>query len=258
MLDGIIYLWFFLTALSAIYISYDLIKNTPSAKVMKLAWFLVVLYTGPIGLFLYLLSCKEPLPETHEEFIKPLWKQALGSEVHCLAGDATGIIAAAFILSFMKISIPWEITLEYLAGFGFGLFIFQALFMKSSMGGSYFQALKTSFYPEWLSMNMIMAGMIPVMVIWKNLDSASTSPTSLHFWAMMSLASLVGGILAYPMNYWLVKKGLKHGMMTVRREKPAHEMHHMKSHVSRKSLFPMMWYSIITLFIGSLLAYIFH
>jgi hypothetical protein len=32
----------------------------------------------------------------------------------------------------------------------------------------------------------------------------------------MSMALLVGFIIAYPMNWWLVANHLKHGMMTVR------------------------------------------
>jgi hypothetical protein len=32
----------------------------------------------------------------------------------------------------------------------------------------------------------------------------------------MSLACLVGAVLAYPINWWLVKLGLKHGMGTER------------------------------------------
>lgn len=40
--------------------------------------------------------------------------------------------------------------------------------------------------------------------------------TSLRFWGIMSLASLVGGILAIPINWWLVKNKLKHGMGTER------------------------------------------
>ena len=31
----------------------------------------------------------------------------------------------------------------------------------------------------------------------------------------MSLASIVGGMLAFPINYWLVKNRLKHGCMTL-------------------------------------------
>ena len=36
----------------------------------------------------------------------------------------------------------------------------------------------------------------------------------MRFWGIMSLASLVGAVLAYPINWWLVKSGLKHGMGT--------------------------------------------
>jgi hypothetical protein len=50
---------------------------------------------GPIGLLLYVLTDKEPASGTHEEFVRPLWKQGVGSTVHCVAGDATGIVAAA-------------------------------------------------------------------------------------------------------------------------------------------------------------------
>ena len=98
MLEGMLILWGILTLFSLIFMIYDLIWVTPEAGVMKLGWLLVVLYTGPIGLFFYFLSCREPMPGSHERFIRPLWKQSLGSEVHCLAGDATGIILAAIIL----------------------------------------------------------------------------------------------------------------------------------------------------------------
>ncbi|MCH9608523.1 MAG: hypothetical protein S4CHLAM45_11010 [Chlamydiales bacterium] len=217
MLDGMLYLWFVLTALSLLYITYDLIFVTPEAGVMKIGFWLVTLYTGPIGLFFYLITCKEPMPNTHEEFIKPLWRQALGSMVHCLAGDVTGILIAAIVIGFTPLSMPWEIAIEYFAGFLFGLFIFQSLFMKNMMGGTYFKALKVSFYPELVSMNMIMAGMIPTMVIWNLLDPTAQSPLSTHFWGKMSLASIIGGITAYYPNYWLVGSHLKHGMMTVRK-----------------------------------------
>lgn len=212
-----LYLWFVLTALSLIYITFDLLYTTPESGVMKLGFWLVTLYAGPIGLFFYLISCKEPLPGTHEEFTKPLWKQSLGSMVHCLAGDVTGILVAAIILAFFKLPLAWEITIEYFAGFLFGLFIFQSLFMKGMMGGSYGKALKISFYPELVSMNMIMAGMIPTMVIWNKLNPLAATPTSIHFWGKMSLATIIAGLTAYGINHWLVKSNLKHGMMTVRK-----------------------------------------
>lgn len=217
MLEGALIMWFVLTILSLIYLCYALWYHTPGAGVMKLAWFLVVLYTGPLGLFLYLLSCREPFPGTHEQYINFRWKQSLGSEIHCLAGDATGIIIAALILSFFTISAGVEMAIEYIAGFVSGLFIFQALFMKDMMGGDYWRAVKGTFMSEWLSMNLIMAGMLPVMFIWRYYDPNAADPSTLSFWGSMSLATIIGGILAFPMNDWLVTNGLKHGMVTVRK-----------------------------------------
>ncbi len=216
MITGMILLWFILTALSALYVAYDLLTNTPAMGVMKSGWVLVVLYTGPVGLFIYLLSCREPLPGTHERFIAPLWKQAVGSTIHCLAGDATGIILAAVITSRFELPGALDIIIEYAAGFAFGLFIFQALFMKGMMGGSYLQAVRRTVLPEWLSMNAIMAGMIPVMVVLMARIPAAMGPAHPGFWWVMSIATIVGGVLAFPVNYWLVSHHLKHGMGTVR------------------------------------------
>ncbi|MGE5174401.1 MAG: DUF4396 domain-containing protein [Betaproteobacteria bacterium] len=216
MITGIITVWFILTALSALFVTHDLLTNTPAMGVMKLGWVLVVLYTGPVGLFIYLLSCREPLPGTHELFVAPLWKQAVGSTIHCLAGDATGIILAAVITSWFELPRALDIVIEYAAGFAFGLFIFQALFMKGMMGGSYLRAVQRTILPEWLSMNAIMAGMIPIMVSLMARVPGAMGASHPEFWWVMSMAAIVGGILAFPVNYWLVSNHLKHGMGTVR------------------------------------------
>lgn len=199
-----------------VYVAYDLIVRTPEMKVMKWGWIMVTLYTGIFGLIIYILSCREPAPNTHEEFVAPLWKQTVGSTIHCMAGDATGVIVVAFITALLNLPMGVDSILEYIAGFAFGLFIFQALFMKDMLGGSYSEAVRKTWYPEWLSMNFVMAGMIPVMIILMTGDMRNMEVTSLRFWGIMSLASLVGGILAIPINWWLVKNKLKHGMGTER------------------------------------------
>lgn len=162
------------------------------------------------------MSCKEPRPGTHEEFIVPAWKQSLGSTIHCMAGDATGIIAAAAVTAALGLPMGLDLIAEYTFGFAFGLLVFQALFMRKMLGGSYGTAVRRSFLPEWLSMNAVMAGMIPVMVLLMSRDMTAMEPSSPRFWGIMSLATLVGLVTAYPVNVWLVVKGLKHRMGTVR------------------------------------------
>jgi hypothetical protein len=69
--------------------AYDQWRNNPEPNVMRAGFVPVTLYMGPLGLLLYVLADKEPSPGTHEQFIKPLWKQGVGSTIHCVAGDAT-------------------------------------------------------------------------------------------------------------------------------------------------------------------------
>ncbi len=216
-IDLIVLGWFALTALSVAYVAWDAVRHNPEMKVMKLGWVLVTVYLGPLGLGLYVLACKEPVAGTHERFITPLWKQALGSTIHCVAGDATGIIVAAAVTALLGLPMGIDLLVEYAAGFAFGLLIFQALFMKDIMGGSYRQAVRQTVLPEWLSMNFMMAGMFPTMVIlMMGRDMRAMDPTQPVFWGAMSVAVAVGLAVGYPVNTWLVQKGLKHGMGTVR------------------------------------------
>jgi manganese oxidase len=216
--ESFLWTWFALAALSTAYVAWDnFVAGNPEETVMKWGWVLITVYMGPIALALYVLTDKEPRPGEHESFIRPLWKQGIGSTVHCIAGDATGIVAAAVITAALGLPMWVDLVVEYVAGFAFGLFVFQALFMKDMMGGSYRVALRGAFVPEWLSMNMMAAGMFPVMIfLMMGRDMRAMEPTAPQFWAVMSLGVTIGFFVAYPVNVWMVAKNLKHGLMTAR------------------------------------------
>lgn len=215
--DVALLVWFALVVASSAYVAWDAVNKNPEMTVMKWGWVLVTLYLGPIALAMYVLSCKEPAPGSHEEFIRPLWKQGLGSTIHCVAGDATGIIIAATVTAALGLPMWVDLIVEYAFGFAFGLLIFQALFMRNMLGGSYFLAVRRTVLSEWLSMNAMMTGMFPTMVVlMMGRDMRAMDPTELVFWGTMSVAVLVGLVVAYPVNVWLVQVGLKHGMGTVR------------------------------------------
>ena len=225
MLDGVILLWFVLTAMALLFVAID-IRTTPESPVLKWGFVLVTAYTGVFGAFLYVLGCREPLPGLHEQYTAARWRQALGSTMHCVAGDGVGILVGAALAGTLHLSGWWEVVLEYVLGFGFGWTIFQALFMRDMVGGSYWRSLTSTFIPELLSMNLLMAGMVPTMMLLK-MHLGGASPASPVFWFVMSMALLVGAILAYPMNWWLVSYHLKHGMLTVRAAPVAAHEHAM-------------------------------
>jgi hypothetical protein len=217
-IDYLLVVWFLLAAASTAYVGWDQFRNNPEPTVMKWGFILVTLYMGPLGLLLYVLADKEPRPGTHERFTAALWKQGVGSTIHCVAGDATGIILAAAITARLGLPMRVDLVVEYAAGFAFGLFIFQSLFMKEMMGGSYLENVRKTFLPEFISMNAMMAGMAPVMsFLMMGRDMRAMVPSELLFWGVMSLGVIAGFMVAYPVNVWMVTRGLKHGLMTERR-----------------------------------------
>ena len=215
MLDGVMLLWFVLTAAVVLFVAVD-IRNTPESPVLKWGFVLLTAYTGVVGGFLYVLGCREPLPGLHEQYVAARWRQVLGSTMHCVAGDGVGIIVGAILASLFGLKGLAEVVLEYILGFAFGWTIFQALFMRDMAGGSYPRALSGTFISELLSMNFLMAGMVPTVMALRSGIPATGDPMTPSFWFVMSMGLLVGFIVAYPMNWWLVANHLKHGMMTVR------------------------------------------
>ena len=215
MLDGVMLLWFVLAAASLLFVAVD-IRTTPESPVMKWGFVLVTAYTGVVGAFLYVLGCREPLPGLHERYTATRWRQALGSTMHCVAGDGVGILVGAALSRFLRFPSITEVIVAYVLGFGFGWTVFQALFMRGMVGGSYPRALKNTFAPELLSMNFLMTGMLPTVMTLRRYVVSAGDPMTPNFWFVMSMGLLVGFVISYPINWWLVANHLKHGMMTVR------------------------------------------
>jgi uncharacterized protein DUF4396 len=214
LIDVVLWVWFALTALAVAYVAQDQFKGGPeekslAMKTMRWGWVLLTLYTGVLALVIYWFLHRASARETSEP---SLWEQSVESTIHCVAGDATGILLAAVVTSWLRLPMSLEVIVEYVAGFAVGLFVFQALCMKPNFDGSYWRAVKSTLLAETLSMNAVMAGMIPVMVILMSRDMSAMEPSSVRFWGTMSLAFVVGTVTTYPVNWWLVKRGLKHGM----------------------------------------------
>ena len=65
-------------------------------------------------------------------------------------------------------------------------------------------------------MNFLMTGMLPTVMTLRRHVASAGDPMTPNFWFVMSMGLLVGFVVSYPINWWLVANHLKHGMMTVR------------------------------------------
>jgi hypothetical protein len=216
-IDVVLWVWFALTALAVAYVAQDQFKGgreekSLAMKTMRWGWVLLTLYTGVFALVIYWFLSRASTRETQEQSQPSLWEQSVESTIHCVAGDATGILITVVVMSWLRLPMGVELIAEYVAGFAVGLLLFQALCMKSTFDGSDWRAVRGTFLPETVSMNAVMAGMIPVMIILMSRDMSAMEPSSIRFWGTMSLALVVSTVTTFPVNWWLVKRGLKHGM----------------------------------------------
>src|SRR3546814_13194204 len=59
----------------------------------------------------------------------------------------------------------------------------------------------------------------PVMVaLMMGRDMRAMWPGEPLFWMVMSIGVIAGFAVAYPVNVWMVARGMKHGLMTERKE----------------------------------------
>ncbi|NIS81086.1 MAG: DUF4396 domain-containing protein [Anaerolineales bacterium] len=210
-------IWFASAFLAALWTAYDLITEQPKIMpVIKVAWVLVILYLGIIGLILYNLSCRAPTKISHDEYVSPMWKRALGSTIHCVSGDALGIVMVAVIIYNAHLPMLAEFAIEYAFAFLFGWLIFQVPPIMVFMGKSFREALLDGLRAEFVSLTAMVAGMFPTMYLLMKAAGGSgghmPSPLSLEFWGMMSASIAIGFIVTYPVSWWMVSVGWKRGM----------------------------------------------
>lgn len=256
-MQWILGIWFTSLILSLLYVSWHNLRKNPVSWVQKLAWILTTAYAGIFGLIAYCVACRTRKRKTHDESTKEDWKQGINSEMHCLAGDATGIIFSAAIVYHFYLPNGIDLLIEYSSAFIVGLFVFQALMMIQMFQGKYFLAVKKTFFVETVSMNMVMVGMIPVMIILMHFLPEGDNPWRLNFWFIMGMATITGGLTAYPINYWLVKKKIKHGCMTIHPEGHMEMNHHEMGSLSLTSQIFWIFFTFFCLvFVAYLSTYV--
>ncbi len=214
--------WYGFGIFAAAWVLYDVLTtNRHVNQPLKAGWPIITVFFSVLGLGLYLLTCRPPEIERfsgeqakkrHHAFVAPRWKKVVGSVIHCVGGDGLGIITAMVIARLLDLTFWPEFWFEYAVGFAFGWFIFQLWAMRR-MGHSWGVALLRGGRAEFFSMLTVMLGMGLVMrFVTPAVVGARPDPSTAAFWGFAALGLLVGAVITYPMNWWLVAIKWKHGM----------------------------------------------
>lgn len=159
----------------------------------------------------------------------PLWMRSARSATHCMAGCALGDLMAMAMVEgtgWFPFGTPRlsEVVLGAVLAVIFGLLVFQALPVMVERGVRFREALGVAFQADVTTITAYLAGQIPALYLFDSwtvsgmggaMPSASAT-TTLTVFATMLLAmqgSMAAGFLTtYPVNLWLVARGIKHGM----------------------------------------------
>lgn len=145
-----------------------------------------------------------PLPSPVHEIKQ--WRLALSATLHCLLGCSIGEAIGMVIGMMLALSSVDAIILTISLGFifGFGLGLVPLLRAGFSFGRAFQQVLAA----ETLSI-AVMEG-VEVLVAVNTPGVMEAGVTEPIFWGGMILGLAAGFLAAYPVNYFLILKGVRH------------------------------------------------
>ena len=140
---------------------------------------------------------------------------AVSATVHCLTGCGIGEVLGMVIGTWLGWSNTATIVLAVVLAFIFGYALtLRPLVSKMPLRN----ALKLAFAADTASITIMEIVDNSVMML---LPGAMDAPlTSAYFWGSLALALVIGGIFAFPVNLWLIRRGRGHAHVH------AHHGHH--------------------------------
>ncbi len=133
-------------------------------------------------------------------------KLAHSATLHCLLGCGIGEVVGVIIGTALALSILTTMTLAVVLGFVFGFILGLRPLLRA--GFDFSRALRQVFAAESLSIAVMEATEVLVQVYTPGVMEAGLS--SWIFWFGMGIALVAGYAAAYPVNYILVGKGIRH------------------------------------------------
>lgn len=227
-------------AISAIVIAWDESKDPQHMWIMNVVWPVVALFASVIALWAYFtygkLGAHSKMHAAMENDETPPNKKytpfpmmvAKGAS-HCGSGCTLGDIIAEWLLFFVPVIATWfgwkelfaeKIFAAWIVDYIFALVIgvaFQYFTIKPMRNLSVKEGIIQAIKADVLSLSAWQVGMYGFMAIahfwiFASILDVKLEVNSVEFWFMMQIAMIFGFITSYPVNWWLIRKGIKEKM----------------------------------------------
>ncbi|PZP45576.1 MAG: hypothetical protein DI598_13090 [Pseudopedobacter saltans] len=230
---GILYL--FVGIVSFLFLLFDIVvkKQRQAMSIMNIVWPITGLYLGIIAIILYKKWGKAKHETSHMDHMhidmsmpnsmkmsvnNVNFKTTALSTMHCGSGCTLGDAISEPLMLVFPITIvsnamynKWliQFAFAFVIGILFQYFAIKQMQPKLPFSKIILKALKA----DTLSLIFWQIGMYGGMAIAKTiLPIHSMQPTTTIYWFCMQIAMILGFCTAFPINYWLLKKGVKEPM----------------------------------------------
>lgn len=224
-----------LALMCAIWIAWDCWRRPQHMGIMNLVWPLCALFGSLILLWLYLRHGRASPGNRadgrheHHHGDTPFHIAVAKGTLHCGSGCTLGdLLAESLAAAAPAVLVPlgypllfgerifatW--VLDFLFAFVIGI-VFQYFAIAPMRGLRPIEGLKAALKADTLSLIAWQVGMyglmaIAVFTLYRPLYGVAPDAGSPIFWLTMQAAMIAGFMTAYPMNWWLIRAGIKERM----------------------------------------------
>jgi Domain of unknown function (DUF4396) len=221
-------------------IAWDLTRRPQHMWIMNVVWPVTALYATLLGAWGYRrygrrgahahMMAMQSGGGHASDGSKPPFAVMVGTgAAHCGAGCTLGDIIAEWLAFAFPVIAIWfgyqtlfaekmfaVWVLDYIFAFGLGI-LFQYFTIAPMRGLSVRDGIIAALKADALSLTAWQVGMYGFMAvaqfwIFRRLLGVRLEVNSVEFWFMMQLAMIAGFITSYPVNWWLLKSGIKEPM----------------------------------------------
>ncbi|MCE4224939.1 DUF4396 domain-containing protein [Methylobacterium sp. C25] len=229
-----------LGAACALLLVFDVRARPQHMAVMNVVWPVCALFGTIAVVWAYYRYGRAPASETHDHGASKARGSPHGSTtpypvmvgtgaLHCGSGCMLGDIAAEWLAFFLpgvavwfgwggvfadKMFAVW--VLDFLFAYALGI-VFQYFAIVPMRGLSFGQGLIAAVKADTLSLTAWQIGMYGFMalaqfVLFPRLLGQQAPVDSVEFWFAMQIAMVCGFVTSYPVNWWLIRVGIKERM----------------------------------------------
>ena len=221
--------WLLLGAVCALAILVDEVRHPQKMWIMNVVWPITALFGTVLWFAAYCAWGRHVPAAAHSADKQPFAAMVMKGTSHCGAGCALGDIIVewwAFVVPAVAVWFGWRTVFsdktfavwipDFIVAFLLGI-VFQYFTIKPMRGLSVGAGLLAAVKADIASIAAWQIGMYGLMAIiqflwFKPAYGGIAKVASPEFWFAMQLAMLAGFATSYPVNWWLIRSGVKEKM----------------------------------------------